>query len=111
MNACGRPVIGFGKGGALETIVDGKTGVLFAEQTVDSLADAILRFERLSFDPVAIRKHAERFSKANFTASLQTIVARATTKRRPIARRVVARTRPRISAPLPAQSRRLVAVR
>jgi glycosyltransferase involved in cell wall biosynthesis len=80
MNACGRPVIGFGKGGALETIVDGKTGVIFSEQTADSLADAILRFEQLSFDPVAIRRHAEGFSQARFTASLRQIVNAARVK-------------------------------
>ena len=74
MNACGRPVIGYGKGGALETIVDGRTGITFPEQTADSLADAILRFERLSFDTSLIRRHAERFSQARFTASLRQIV-------------------------------------
>jgi glycosyltransferase involved in cell wall biosynthesis len=81
MNACGRPVIAFGKGGALETVADGKTGVLFPEQTVESLADAILRFEQLEFDPIAIRMHAERFSKASFTESLKAIVSRASAKR------------------------------
>ncbi len=87
MNACGRPVIGYGKGGALETIVDEKTGILFAEQTVDSLADAILRFERLAFDTVAIRRHAERFSKERFTQSLHQIVDNATAKPRLIPQR------------------------
>jgi glycosyltransferase involved in cell wall biosynthesis len=45
VQACGRPVIAFGKGGALETVIDNKTGIFFEEQTPDSLADAILRFE------------------------------------------------------------------
>jgi glycosyltransferase involved in cell wall biosynthesis len=80
MNACGRPVIAFGKGGALETIVDERTGVLFAEQSVDSLAAAILRFEQLAFDPAAIRRHAERFSKERFTESLHQMVKTAAAK-------------------------------
>ena len=80
MNACGRPVIAYGKGGALETIVDGRTGVVFGEQTVDSLVDAMLRFEELSFDSAAIRRHAERFSTARFTASLQRMVDAAMAK-------------------------------
>jgi glycosyltransferase involved in cell wall biosynthesis len=87
MNACGRPVIAYGKGGALETVVDEKTGVLFAEQTVDCLAEAILRFEQLDFDSAAIRRHAERFSKARFAESLQSIVERASAKPQPGARR------------------------
>ena len=82
MNACGRPVIAFGEGGALETIVDGYTGLTFAEQNVECLADAILRFERMSFDSAAIRRHAERFSKENFTATLRQIVSTATAKTR-----------------------------
>ena len=81
MNACGRPVIGFGKGGALETIVEGKTGLTFAEQSVDSLVDAIVRFEAHNFDSAAIRRHAERFSKAGFTASLGQLVHAANAKR------------------------------
>jgi glycosyltransferase involved in cell wall biosynthesis len=82
MNACGRPAIAYGKGGALETIVDGKTGLVFGEQTVYGLADAILRFEQLTFDSIAIRRHAERFSKARFIASLHQIVNVASAKQR-----------------------------
>ena len=81
MNACGRPVIAFGKGGALETIEDGKTGLTFPVQSVDSLVDAMLRFEELSWDPLVIRQHAERFSKARFTETLHHIVATTTEKR------------------------------
>jgi glycosyltransferase involved in cell wall biosynthesis len=74
MNACGRPVIAFAKGGALETIVDSQTGVVFLEQTVDSLVDAIERFESISFDSAAIRRHAERFSKQRFNDRIRAIV-------------------------------------
>jgi glycosyltransferase involved in cell wall biosynthesis len=74
MNACGRPVIAYARGGALETIDDGVSGVVFAEQTVDSLVRAIERFERLSFDSATIRRHAERFSKHRFIAHIRQIV-------------------------------------
>ncbi|MFW5453794.1 glycosyltransferase family 4 protein [Thioalkalivibrio sulfidiphilus] len=66
--ACGTPVIGYGKGGILETVTDGVTGVLFHEQTVSSLCDAITRFESIgdSLDCHAIRHNSERFSTDRF---------------------------------------------
>lgn len=68
--AAGRPVIAYGKGGATETVLDGVTGVLFGEQTADSLVDAIRRFEETSFDPAACRRNAERFDTAAFRREL-----------------------------------------
>lgn len=82
--ACGRPVIAFGRGGARETVIDGTTGIFFDRQEPDSLADAILRFERLDaenvFDKNAIAAHAksfteERFAK-EFTAAVERTVAK-----------------------------------
>jgi glycosyltransferase involved in cell wall biosynthesis len=64
--ACGKPVIAFGKGGALDTIVEGKTGVFFKEQTVDSLNRAIDSFDSARFDSGVLREHAEKFSRENF---------------------------------------------
>lgn len=64
--ACGRPTIAYGKGGACETIIDGKTGLLFKEQTVESLIDAINKFEKMTFNSGEIRRHAENFSKEKF---------------------------------------------
>ncbi|MEW6049514.1 MAG: glycosyltransferase family 4 protein [Candidatus Zixiibacteriota bacterium] len=66
--ACGTPVIAFGRGGATETIVDGETGLFFDEQTVPSLVDAINRFEAAgdSFDPRRIRRQAVKFSGVRF---------------------------------------------
>jgi glycosyltransferase involved in cell wall biosynthesis len=66
--ACGTPCIAFGRGGAVETVVPGMTGVLFPEQTPQSIADAVREFETLSgqFDPERIRQHAEKFSIATF---------------------------------------------
>jgi len=64
--AAGRPVVAYGRGGAVETVVHGKTGLLFDEQTVESLADAILTLERWSIDPKACRRNAERFDASVF---------------------------------------------
>jgi glycosyltransferase involved in cell wall biosynthesis len=84
--ACGRPVIAFGKGGALETVGDlgsttpgpEDTGVLFYQQTPMSVADAILRFEasEYRFQPHSIREQASRFSVEAFCYSFQNLVNR-----------------------------------
>lgn len=75
-NACGRPVIAFGAGGALETVRDGETGVLFVEPTAASLAAAVQRAEQLSWNATAIRAHAERYDTARFEAAFRAIVER-----------------------------------
>jgi len=66
--ACGKPVLAYGQGGALETVIDGVTGLFFSEQTVASLNRGVDAIDaHLSkFDPVAIRAHAELFSTATF---------------------------------------------
>jgi glycosyltransferase involved in cell wall biosynthesis len=68
--ACGRPVIAFGKGGALETIIDGTTGVFFNEQSTDSVCNAICRFEKIErqhqFDFNTIAQYAGKFSEEHF---------------------------------------------
>jgi glycosyltransferase involved in cell wall biosynthesis len=63
--ASGRPVIAYAKGGALETVTK-ETGIFFKEQTVESLIEAILLFEREKFNPEKIREHALRFDKEIF---------------------------------------------
>jgi len=68
--ACGKPVIAYGRGGALDTVIDGVTGILFDEQTPDSLAEAIRLFRPDDFDPYAIRKHAERFDVSVFRSRM-----------------------------------------
>ncbi len=75
--ACGAPVIAFGKGGAAETIrglgeATDPTGLFFREQTVEAVVDAIQRFERerSGFDPAAGRRNAEPFGKARYEAEL-----------------------------------------
>ncbi len=69
--ACGVPVIAFGKGGALETVRDGETGIFFREQTVDSLNDTIDRFQNMEFNKSEIRKWAENFSYQNFREKIK----------------------------------------
>jgi glycosyltransferase involved in cell wall biosynthesis len=74
MMACGRPVIAYGAGGALETVRDGVTGLLVAEQTPEAFARAIAQFERTTFDVTAIRRHAEKYSSERFVSALLRIV-------------------------------------
>ena len=66
--AAGCPVIAFGKGGALETVVDGATGVFFPEQSVPSLIEAVSRFEQRAtdFDVNTITQNVQRFGKQRF---------------------------------------------
>jgi glycosyltransferase involved in cell wall biosynthesis len=77
MNACGRPVIAFGSGGAVETVIDGYTGILVPEQTPEAFVWGIERLESLRFDPQSLRFHAERFSRERFVSSLRELIARA----------------------------------
>lgn len=73
--ACGTPVIAFGKGGALETVIEGKTGILFHEQTEQSIQDAVRKFEsEFIFAPLNIRQHAESFSTERFNAQFKAFV-------------------------------------
>lgn len=64
--ACGTPVIAYKKGGALETVIEGETGIFFYPQTADALIEAIKKFEKISFDPKKCRKNAIRFSEERF---------------------------------------------
>ena len=73
--ACGTPVIAYGKGGVLDTVKDGVTGVYFNEQSIASLSDAITRFEQMQLDPAEIRAHAEQFSSQRFQEEISTIVS------------------------------------
>jgi glycosyltransferase involved in cell wall biosynthesis len=70
--ACGTPVIAYGVGGARETVKDKTTGLLFEEQTVESLVSAVERFERLqpNFNVAAIRHNAEGFSAERFRTEI-----------------------------------------
>jgi glycosyltransferase involved in cell wall biosynthesis len=74
--ACGTPVIAYGKGGALETVIDGETGLFFGAQTAPAIAEAVREFERRkgSFQAGPLRQNALRFSKEKFKASLRGFV-------------------------------------
>lgn len=66
--ACGTPVIAYGKGGSLETVINDVTGIHFMEQSKKSIIEAVNRFEVKNglFNPLNIRKHAEKFSEQKF---------------------------------------------
>lgn len=77
--ACGTPVIAFGRGGALETVIENRTGIFFRKQTVEAIIDAVKRFETMEsrFDRKEIRAHAERFSVERFQAEFRAFVEKA----------------------------------
>ncbi len=74
--ACGRPVIAYGAGGARESVIAGETGIFFAEQSVAALTAAVRSFDPEAFDPATIRRHAERFSRQRFQRQIGQFVAR-----------------------------------
>ena len=75
--AAGRPVIAYAYGGALDTVVEGVTGTLFREQTVESLIDALQRFDPDVYDPQAIRHHAQQFDASVFRQKIADCVSQA----------------------------------
>jgi glycosyltransferase involved in cell wall biosynthesis len=81
--ACGRPVIAFAGGGALETVVAGRTGEFFDHQTAESLAAAVRSFDPSAYDTQAIRAHAERWRRERFVDEIVDQVRR-TASREPI---------------------------
>ncbi len=74
--ACGTPVIAFGRGGARETVIENKTGIFFREQSVESLISAVNNFEKNqdAFSRADARKNAERFGKERFKAEFKAFV-------------------------------------
>jgi glycosyltransferase involved in cell wall biosynthesis len=72
--ACGRPVVALAKGGALETVRDGETGVLFDTPTADALATALERVASIDFDAAHLRRHAERFSRERHVEHMRAIL-------------------------------------
>jgi glycosyltransferase involved in cell wall biosynthesis len=75
--AAGRPVIAFGGGGALDTVIPGKTGELFYEMTVDSLAAVMQNFDANAYDSAAIRIHAKQFDTSLFNQQISAFVEQA----------------------------------
>lgn len=76
MQACGGFVIAYGKGGALETVMENETGVFFAKPDADSLAEAMQRFEKGTWNPDAPRKNAARFSDERFIMEIKSMIQR-----------------------------------
>ncbi len=74
--ACGTPVIALGKGGALEIVEDNVTGVLFKEESVDSLLEALDRVDKISFESKLVRASALRFTYQRFRDEFSTLVRR-----------------------------------
>jgi glycosyltransferase involved in cell wall biosynthesis len=72
--ACGRPVVALGRGGARETIVDGETGVLFDTPEAGALAAALDRLAAVRLDPDLVRRHAERFSRDAHMKQMQSTI-------------------------------------
>lgn len=76
--ACGRPVVAFARGGALETVREGVSGTFFREQTEYALEDAVARAAAMRWDPREIRKNAERFGPAQYLRALAGEISAAT---------------------------------
>jgi glycosyltransferase involved in cell wall biosynthesis len=72
--ACGTPLIAFGKGGVLDSVIDGKTGTFFYQHTVKDIIESVKSFERTEFDYNVIRQHAESFDRAVFRSKFKTFV-------------------------------------
>lgn len=79
--ACGKPVIAYARGGALETIIPGVTGHFFDEHDYASLIDSILHFKANQFDPQRIRNHALKFSEEEFKKNISILVDRVIQRR------------------------------
>jgi glycosyltransferase involved in cell wall biosynthesis len=74
--ACGRPVIAFAEGGALETVEEGTSGEFFRSPTPEALREAVERFDPDAYDPAAIRAHAEGWGLPRFREALLGIIER-----------------------------------
>lgn len=75
--SCGTPVIAYGRGGILDSVTDGVSGLFFEKQGIEDIREAVLRFEReaFRFDPVRISAMAQRFSAERFRREIAAIVA------------------------------------
>ena len=72
--ACGRPVVAYARGGAIETVVPGETGFLVEDPSPTAFAEAIQRAMDHEFDATVIRRHAERFGRARFGDQIEAVV-------------------------------------
>jgi glycosyltransferase involved in cell wall biosynthesis len=72
--ACGRPVVALARGGALETVIDGDTGVLVPSSTAEAFAEGLERVARMQVDRSRIRAHAEPFSRERFAREIAAVL-------------------------------------
>ncbi|MEO1205503.1 MAG: glycosyltransferase [Pseudomonadota bacterium] len=75
--ASGCPVIAYARGGALDTVEDGVTGVLFDQQSPEAIMDAVWQFEQRAFSPQELRQHANRFDTDRFKSEILNFVEQA----------------------------------
>jgi glycosyltransferase involved in cell wall biosynthesis len=73
---CGTPVIAFNGGGYKETVIDGQTGVLFNDYSVEGLIEAVKKFESSKFDSKACATQAQKFSKERFKKEIKEFVGK-----------------------------------
>lgn len=105
--ACGKPVIAYARGGALETVIEGKTGCFFHERTAEALENALDRAEAISWNAEEIRQNAERFSENHFHLLTKQAMATASeivaerTARKAIRRGGMTRMAPSVPLPQP----------
>ena len=83
VNAAGRPVIAFFGGGAMETVIEGVTGIFFRQPTVASVKEAMERFARMAWDTAAIQAHARGYDTVEFQRRVRAFLAVATDGRLP----------------------------
>ncbi len=73
--ALGKPVVAFQKGGVLETVIEGKTGIFFEEQSVESLKNALVKFQSVKINSDDCRQNAKKFDKNHFQGSFKQAIA------------------------------------
>jgi glycosyltransferase involved in cell wall biosynthesis len=73
--AAGKPVLAYGDGGALETVIPGETGLFFKDPEPDAINAVVEQFERIQWNPARIRANAERFAEEKFISAMKTLVA------------------------------------
>jgi glycosyltransferase involved in cell wall biosynthesis len=80
VNACGRPIIAFADGGALDTVSPEVTGLFFRQQTPEALMAVIEDFDNYEWNPQVIREHAEKFNEVIFMDRLKSAIEGLTEK-------------------------------
>ena len=80
--AAGCPVVAYGEGGAKDYVIEGKNGILFSKQTAKSLAEAILKFEKMKFKRETVSKTANKFDEKRFDKEMRDFVKRCEKKKK-----------------------------